>query len=64
MNYVTVLVTEIKAATDAALLCEIDGSEIWLPKSQIEDGDEIEVGEEDIEINVAGWLAEQEGLVG
>jgi hypothetical protein len=36
---------EIIAATDMAVLVEIEGSEEWIPRSQIEDGDEWEKGD-------------------
>lgn len=49
--------------TDRAVLFEIDGSEEWLPKSQIENLDDIE--EHDVktpgEVSVPRWLAEDRG---
>jgi hypothetical protein len=50
---VTLEATEIRE-TDAAWLLEIDGEEIWLPKSQVEwDGEYVTLPE---------WLAEERGL--
>ena len=49
-------------ATEAALLCEIDGVEHWIPQSQIDDDSEIFAeGDEGILV-VSQWLAEQKGL--
>jgi len=50
------------AETDLAILVDIDGEEIWIPRSQIEDDSEVvEKGDEGTLI-ISGWLAEQEGL--
>lgn len=39
-----------------------DRERVWVPKSVIEDADDITVGDEDLEVNVAEWFAEKEGL--
>lgn len=39
-----------------------EGEKLWIPKSVIEDADDIAVGDEDLEVNVAEWFAEKEGL--
>jgi hypothetical protein len=50
--------------TDLAFLFEIDGmSPIWVPKSVIDDPDEIGVGDESIEVGIAAWFASKEGIV-
>lgn len=48
--------------TEMAVLCEIDGEEHWIPKSQIDD--DSEVYEEDTEgtLIVSQWLADQKGI--
>lgn len=63
MDTVTIQVEEVIRETDLALLFLIDDDEVWMPKSVITDGDEIEVGACEIEIEVAEWFAKQEGLV-
>jgi hypothetical protein len=63
MRTVMIQVEEVRRETDLALLFVVDGEEVWVPKSQIEESDEISEGDEDIEVNVAEWFAEQEGLV-
>jgi len=76
MRTVLVAVAEVKRETDLAFLfvlpgdvdgdgldTEDDRERIWVPKSVIDDeGDGIEVGDDDIEVNVAEWFAEKEGL--
>ena len=49
--------------TDAAILVEIeDGERVWIPKSQAEGHEDMDVGDEGT-IEVALWFAEKEGLV-
>jgi hypothetical protein len=43
--------------TDKAYLLQIDNEEIWLPKSQV-----IDIGEE--QVGLKPWIAEQKGLKG
>ena len=52
------------AATSKALLCDIDGEEVWIPKSQIIE-DESEVWDEDDEgtLVITEWIAKEKGLV-
>lgn len=61
MDYVTIEIDKIKRATDLAVLAEIGGSEYWIPRSVIEDGDDLDEGDFG-EINVAEWFAQKEGL--
>lgn len=45
--------------TEEAILLDVDGDEVWLPKSQIEfDGERGDY----IEVEVPDWLSEQKGL--
>lgn len=51
------------AETDSAVLCEIDGEQIWIPKSQIDDDSEVwENGQEGVLV-MTEWIAEQKGLL-
>lgn len=58
-------VERVKRVSDKALLCEIDGEEYWVPKSQIVDGGavtaESEEGAEG-DIVVTAWWARSRGL--
>lgn len=53
-----------KRATAKALLCDIEGREHWIPKSQIIEA-ESEVNNQDDEgtLVMTQWIAEQKGLV-
>lgn len=54
-----------KALQDSgkAILCEIEGKAVWLPKSQLHDeSDELAVGEEGT-IYIPAWLAKDKELV-
>jgi hypothetical protein len=61
----TVMVHDVKAIheTAKALLCVIDGQEVWIPKSQIdeEESEVQEVGDEGILV-IPTWLADRNGL--
>lgn len=49
--------------TEKALLCEIEGEEVWLPKSQVHEDSEVFDAEEHSEgtLVVTAWLAEKQG---
>jgi hypothetical protein len=48
-----------KRETDRALLCEIDGRDFWIPKSQIHDDSEVYRGDTDGTLVVSRWWYEQ-----
>lgn len=53
---------EAVAETGSALLCRIDGSDVWIPKSQIDDDSEVfEKGHEG-KLVVSEWIAKEKGL--
>jgi hypothetical protein len=62
MAYITLSdVDQIIHATDRAVLVRfMKGREVWIPRSQIEGGNRVEVGDEDIAITE--WFADREGL--
>ena len=52
-----------KHETAAALLCVIDGADVWVPQSQVDDDSEVfEKGDEG-KLVVAQWWAEKAGYV-
>ncbi len=61
-NWVHVDVNEILRATDAALLCQIGDVEVWLPRSQISEGEQYEAGDTDVTLSVSEWIAREKGL--
>lgn len=62
-EYSSVVADEILQETDAAFLIEFeDVGRLWIPKSQIEDPDDIVVGDKNVVVEIATWLAEKEDL--
>lgn len=61
MEHVIIDIDNIKRATDLAVLAEINGEEYWIPRSVIEDGDDLEEGDSG-EIEIAEWFARKEDL--
>jgi hypothetical protein len=58
-------VDEVLAETDAAIKVEIEGEEVWVPKSQIHDDSEVysrASGEGGGMLVVTGWWARKAGL--
>jgi len=57
---------EIIRTTDKALLCDIDGKEIWIPRSQVESGGEVgsdaSEGDEGL-IVLSAWIVLEKGLI-
>ena len=53
----------VEAETDAALLCDFGGYEIWIPKSQIGDDSEVNELYDEGEIEIPVWLAKEKGLI-
>jgi hypothetical protein len=49
--------------TKDALLCTIDGDEVWIPKSQIDDDSEVYAEGHSGQLVVTEWIAKQKGLV-
>lgn len=50
-------------ATDAALLCVIDGDEHWIPQSQVDDDSEVYEDGGEGTLIISEWIAIQKGLV-
>lgn len=52
---------EVIAKTPLAVLIRLeDGQSVWVPRSQIEGGDELDVGDEDL--SIATWWLREQGL--
>lgn len=52
----------VKRVTEKAILIEHDGEEVWLPISQVSEGEKYEEGDEDVTISITEWIAKQKGL--
>ena len=58
-RWVEISGVEVMHETDKALLCEIQGEEVWIPKSQLGDESEVKQGGDSGTLVVTRWLAEQ-----
>lgn len=61
-DQVEIYVDRLVRQTDKAALCLIDGEEVWLPWSQIDDGSEIERNGDSGVAYIPRWLADQKHL--
>ena len=61
-NWVHVDVDQIKRETENSFLVVIDGEEIWLPKSHIEDSDDYVAGDADVCMSITQWIANKKDL--
>lgn len=51
--------------TDAAILIEYEGEELWCPRSQVSEGDKYEAGDgenDGVTISITTWLARKHGI--
>jgi hypothetical protein len=62
-SYVPLVVDEVLRETEKAFLFLIDGAEVWIPRSQMEDPDGCTVGELECEVYVSRWIAGQKDLL-
>lgn len=53
----------VKHVTEKALLCEIEDAQVWIPKSQLQDGTDVEDIDDIGVIVIPRWLAESKKLV-
>ena len=53
----------VKAETDKALLCVIEGEETWIPKGQIHDDSEVHEKGTNGTLIISRWIAIQKDLV-
>jgi hypothetical protein len=61
---VTVLAeTEAGVKDEGAILCEIEGEEIWIPKSQIHEDSEVYAKGTDGDLIITEWIAGKKGLL-
>jgi len=63
-GFVHVEVERVVSETANAFLLLIDGSEYWIPKSQVADPDTYERGDENVTVSMTDWIAKQKGIEG
>ena len=63
-EYETVDVLRVRVVTEKAFkfVFVSDLSEKWVPRSVVEEPDEIEHGDTDIEVNIAAWFCRKEEI--
>jgi hypothetical protein len=49
-------------STDKALLVEVEGREIWIPQSQVDDDSEVYEEGQTGTLIVSDWIADEKGL--
>lgn len=59
--YISLGDAEVIAATERAVLVELDGEERWFPRAVLRDGDAADKGDV-IEVELEAWFASKEGL--
>jgi hypothetical protein len=59
---VRLIVDVVLRETEKAYLIVVGYDQIWIPKSQMCLDDELEAGDEDVEIFVTRWITEEKGL--
>jgi len=52
----------IKSISDAAIEVVYEGERIWFPKSQMQDFDRLEKGDENVTVCVTEWIAKQKNI--
>jgi pectate lyase len=50
------------AETEDAILVEIEGEDIWIPKSQVDDDSEVYGKGHDGRLVITAWIAKRKGL--
>ena len=63
-GYIHVEVEKVVLEIPKYFLLLIDGSEHWIPKSQIADPDTYERGDENVTVSMTDWIAKQKGIEG
>ncbi len=49
--------------TDAALLCIIDGEEVWIPKSHVHESSTVQAEDDEGTLIISEWIAAQKKLI-
>ena len=62
MDYVDLDAT-VLVATDMALLCEIDGKEVWIPRSLIHKDSEVSFPDDSGMLKIPYWVARDKELI-
>ena len=61
-NWVHLDDCDVLRTTEKAILVEYDGEEIWLPRSQVSDGEQYEEGDTGVTISITEYIAREKGI--
>lgn len=61
-RYIAIDVDEVIRETAAAFLFLIDGREVWVPKSVMENEAAVMIGECEVAVDIAAWFVKKDGL--
>lgn len=61
-GYVHLEDCEVLRVTEKAILIKWDGSQYWLPVSQVADADNYEAGDKDVTVSITEWIAGEKGI--
>ena len=62
-KYVTLEKSTAVAETTEGLRVEVDGTEAWIPKSQISDESEVQARGDTGDLVITEWIAKEKGLI-
>jgi hypothetical protein len=55
--------TVCKAATDKAILVTIEGTDCWIPQTQVDDDSEVWKRGDEGRLVISEWIATEKGLI-
>jgi hypothetical protein len=61
-NWVHLEECKVLQETEKAILIEYGGEEIWLPRSQVSEGDKYATGDEGVTISITEYIAREKGI--
>lgn len=60
---VEIFYVTVKHETEHAILCDIEGEDFWIPKSQISEDSEVYKANTDGTLIVSLWFCEKQGIL-
>lgn len=61
-GYVHLEECEILRVSEKAMLLKWEGTQHWIPLTQIADADNYEAGDKGVTVSITEWIAEQKGI--
>ncbi len=63
-NWVHLEDCEVLKETEKAILIRYDDEEIWLPRSQVSEGDKYTAGDKGVTVSISEYIAREKGIEG